>query len=466
MTLVWLLEQRIIGDLYLEDTLNYLSERYSVELLDCIRRAGQLYPEKRYDSAQAMILELEKLLPSLPENDASLLEVQIRETLIHHFSTESSAEVQLISEEIQLPSTIRYTLFGILFLLLILVGAVAGFFYLQSTPVPENDITAPSLTQTRKTVTYCESTLQSNQYFRHLGPEESNGALFVDIDQDNYLDATFSHGLGNTVSIYWGNPEFNFANPSEFPSKNMNGAAPLFGDLDRDGILDMVTLHRDSNEIAIHKGLGNRSFRGMEMYGRDIMLQSPSPTQGVLVDLDSDDYLDLFMVMERSIGYRLNAKKGLDYTIESIPNTEEEPLRWHKNIKEYSHDIFLSQNRPWIYWVEEGVLFRQKMQSSLQMGYKEILDKDIPDSSLQLVRTRPDGRDEIFFLSPSKELFHWIEEDDICILWKNIGEGAGSIWRRSFDVGDWNQDGILDYIHSETCWYCSSNHVLTIGEIE
>ena len=455
VTLVWLLEERCIGDLYLSENIDIIRNAYPTPLIDIIQKAGQLRPHQRYSTTKEMIADLDSLMPTLPEYEASLLNVLIQETQLPHSALQEVSTQTPSSVESDVPKLLRYTLVSIVILLITILTMIANVFYRA-----EKTSTDQVSTTTRFSYPNCEVPLTHGQEYRRKGAEESKGATLFDIDQDGYMDAAFSHALGNEVAIYWGNPQFSFQDPSIVPIKHTS-SDPLFGDMDNDGIVDMVILNFNSNQISIHKGLGNRMFRGIQEPDRDIMIQSPSAREGRLLDINADGALDLLFRNNRELFYRLNAQKGLDYSIEHLPNVEEEPLRWHQTIKVYKTAVHISQNQPIVYWFENNLFFRQRIDSSLRIQEKESLFDSQESLKIIQVQTLDNGKDQGLFLHRNGNLIRWDEGKSPCILWKGIDHGD---FRFISNMSDWNQDGILDFLRAESCWYCTSNHVLILGE--
>ena len=460
MTMIWLLEQRSIGDLYISENIDLIRGRYPAEFLAVIQKAGALRPENRYETAKAMLLDLEFILNNLEEYDVSLINVFLQEIPLHDRSfTPREQDSVSTSAEVKLPILLRYSLLGIILLLLtILVLMMRN----PKEDTRELDNITKISTAGGKEYPFCGQRLSAGEELRRKGAEEARGAAFYDIDQDGYLDSAFSHALGQEVAIYWGKPDFSFEEPSIIETEH-SLTDPLFGDIDNDGVVDMVLLHFNSNQISIHKGLGNRKFRSIQEKDRDIMIQSPSPEKGRLLDLDQDGFLDLLFTRNTQLFYRLNAQKGLDYRIEYIPNVEEEPLRWHKILKTYTKEVFLSNNRPAVYWVEEGTLWRQRLKASLHLHTKEVLLSDLRATEIVSMRTLESGLDSGLFLRKDNSLIQWTEGEEPCVLWEDIEGGS---FRGIYSVGDWNRDGLIDYLRTDTCWYCTSNHVLILGEKE
>jgi hypothetical protein len=100
---------------------------------------------------------------------------------------------------------------------------------------------------------------------------------------------------------------------------------------------------------------------------------------------------------------------------------------------------------------------------SLQVHTKERLLSNLDSLEIVSMRTLENGLDSGLFLREDNSLIQWTEGEEPCVLWEDIEGGS---FRGIYSVGDWNRDGLIDYLRTDTCWYCTSNHVLILGEKE
>ena len=127
-TLVWLVHGRTLGDLYVSATLTKLQETLPLELVDIIKRAGQLNPQARYESVQKMIQALERIEVSTESQKNLLFGLELQEISIddlHPSNTPTLPEVnstQPASVEMVIPNS----LYGLLGVLTISVAAWAA----------------------------------------------------------------------------------------------------------------------------------------------------------------------------------------------------------------------------------------------------------------------------------------------------------------------------------------------------
>ena len=302
-----------------------------------------------------------------------------------------------------------------------------------------------------------------------MGPRETYNMSLMDVNKDGYLDAAFMSLMDKSISLYMGDGKsmLDGLNAIEIPTLRAV-TAPLFGDIDNDGILDIVGLHQDNSRITIHKGLKDNNFRGLEVYGRDEMLQEPTPKRGALADYDNDGRLDLLFVTQTQNGTtrllsRRNAGKGLDYQIHNLPNVQEEPFEWHKHVGSFEYKIHFHPNKPTIYWMEQGTLYQQEISQTGLLTNKSALATDLGDLDVLQIMETPNGiqwllkglTDNIVLLK---------ENEDPCQMIDDLQKMQPMNKRNKVHFGYWNNDTKLDFITSNTCIYCTSNHILHIAQ--
>lgn len=466
-TLVWLLEGDGLGDLYVPEVLQILKEKYSEDLVSIIEKAGKINPEERYQSVRDMKQDVEQALSILPACSVSLCGLQLEEILIEDleplWSDTGNSINKDISSTMKAPPLLYWSI-GLI--LLLLLSLVVRSFSPEINLLPENNIQVSKETtfiQKVETYSQCPNAPQEYQDLIRLGPRVTTNHRLYDLDKDGLTDAFFVNLLDESISIYWGNANFSFDNPEEIPF-GRSIASPLFSDIDHDGVEDIVGFHFQKNEISIQKGLQNRKFREVMMNGRDIMLQDPSPIRGAFHDLNEDGWEDLLFVSNldeqgrEELIIRLNAQRGLDYIIQNIPNTEEEPLKWHQKIQKYNYKIFIGEHEPIVYWIEGDNLMQQRVLPNGLLTQKDVLQKGMLDSQIVNISLH-NKSDAVYIYTAQNQILQWSQGKKPCLLIPSIElERPATI-----SFGDWNNDELTDYLTFDSCWYCTSNHLLHLG---
>ncbi len=488
MTLVWLMEGQTMGDIYVSEVLDELRTRHPAELVEIIEKAGRRSPQERYSNAGEMRLALEGLSLSCSDAEQQLFGIQISETSIDELFHSRSDLTSILdrptsvdnpahptqSDAITATSLKRLTtlMVGVVVLLLG-IGALLVFDKqesTQATPALDNTVAAVATgTDSKNTFERCSTFIEDTQSSLQVGPREAYNMSMGDFNQDGFQDAAFANLMDKSISLYFGDGQkmIDTIEPIEIPTLRLF-TQPLFGDIDKDGNIDIVGLHQDASRITIHKGLGDGHFRGLDVYGRDEMLQEPAPLKGSLVDINDDGWLDLLFVTGTPNGRtqllsRKNAKKGLDFEILNLPNTPEEPLEWHDTLATFDHPIYLDPKEPRIHWIEAGTLYQQDILKTGMLGLKTDVATKLPTSSILQVLDTPQGP-------------HWIvktQEGPLLLIQANqtpctLMHGLESVFpfssRGKASFGYWNADNKLDFVTSSSCTFCTSNHILHITQ--
>ena len=460
MTLAYLLEGHSVDDLYLPETLSYLRSKYPDAVVDIIAKAGQRTPDERY-TAKDMMKALKIALPSLPQSTHSLMNVTFMETFLEDLNLPVSKEEEPVSENtsmVVVPTSV-YGLMGVIVLLLVAI-AIKILAAPEEVVVEESSLQEEHATARFSTCTNVGSGYQQR---RVLGPRESSRGRFFDLDQDGMNDALFMNRLDNSLSVYWGNSNFDFVEAQEIPFTR-TALVPLFSDVDKDGELDIIGLNTSNNRITISKGLGNRSFRMYRKGGPEDMFQDPTPQFGAVHDMNGDGYEDLLFISSKktlddqvSLMYRENSKRGLDYEMEGIPDVPEETFNWHSNLYAFSYPVSFGIAKPDFYWIEDNLLWKQRVSDIRTFSKKEMVLGGLDDGEIITITTL--GRDfDTVVLHHQNDVIMWSQEEGGCTLLSNYRKNALR------DVGYWNNDKILDLLVSHTCSYCTSNHMLFIGQ--
>lgn len=489
MTLVWLLEGQTCGDIYVQEVLDDLKTRYSAELISIIAKAGRRSAINRYATAKDMAIALEELSLPSTSNTPLLFGLDLKEIplteLVSNQSMTSIREktARNISQTSQfssvgLPQSSKNTLWfiglSIGTMLLLLLG-IAGILLFDresqsNNSLENNPIESGSTVEVPKTIfEQCDTFIQQTQSSFQMGPRETHNMVITDANKDGYQDAAFTNLMDKSISLYLGDGKSMIVDlPSiEIPTLR-SFAPPLFGDIDNDGINDMVGLHQDSSRISINKGLEGNAFRTLEVYGRDEMLQEPPPKRGTLADYDQDGWVDLLFISPSQNGvYRLlsrrNAGKGLDYQIQDLPGVEEEPFEWHKMLGSFEKEIRFHPTEPKFYWIEKGTLFEQKVTNTGMLTKKVPIQTGLGDLDVfQIVQTT--NTLQWIMKGPDRNMVLLEENKAPCTFLDDLNEIKPLNKQYTLSFGYWNNDNKLDIITSNTCIYCTSNHILHITQ--
>lgn len=492
MTLVWLIEGQTVGDIYVPEVLSDLRSRYPSNLIDIVEKAGHRSPDNRYHNATEMRQALEGLPLSCSDVEQQLFGIQIAETSIGDLYNSRSELTSILDSTTSVESVKEATqtaplsatalnrlnaLMGGVVLLLLGIGGLLLFDKQESKQVSpslegstENSTAtaSPNATLT-KTFKRCSTFIETTQSSLQVGPREAYSMSMGDFNRDGLQDAAFSNLMDKSISLYYGDGQkmIDAIEPIEIPTLRL-ATQPLFGDLDNDGRMDIVGLHHDASRITIHKGLKDGNFRGLDVYGRDEMLQEPAPLTGSLVDINDDGWLDLLFVTGTPSGKihlmsRRNAKKGLDFEILNLPNTPEEPLEWHNILATFDHPLYLDPKEPRIHWIQDGTLYQQDILKTGMLGLKTEVATNLPPSSIFQVLDTPQGLNWIIKTQEGPLLLVQINQSPCTLM-----DGLDSVFpysnRGRASFGYWNADNKLDFVTSSSCTYCTSNHILHITQ--
>jgi len=476
MTMVWLLEGKTVGDIFVGEVIEELRRRYPEDLVNIIETAGQRSPENRYSTAAEMRDALRRLNLNVECDESLLFGLPVRETPIHPQQFEAMTTIGSqpnASIEAEVTKTAKnlnrliYIMVGVLFILLG-IGSILAYDRLREQATMETTSGTLVKSELIQKIEQCPYQITSTQTSLVMGPRESYNMVMNDFNGDGHQDAAFANLMDKSFSVYYGDGQ----NPIDaLEAIEVNSVrsftAPLFGDVNKDGIVDMVGLHKDSSTITVHKGLSPTSFRGLEMYGRDEMLQEPAPILGTLTDYDQDGWLDLLFMVKNGTGYallsRLNATKGLDYEILDLPGVEEEPFRWHKILARFPNQFVLSQSAPIVSYIADNRLTTQTIQQNGMLGPKTTVSDNVAGLSIMQVLETPSGTTWIL-KGKNNQIVMLKEGESPCELMENLKQVGQMSERGHASFGDWNKDGKLDILTSASCTYCTSNHILHITQ--
>jgi len=216
---------------------------------------------------------------------------------------------------------------------------------------------------------------------------------------------------------------------------------PLIGDINKDGKLDMVTLHDDESRIRTYIQVDDRIW---EKNADDF--QGPPPKAGALVDLNRDGWLDLMFTVsgvEQNVQFRLGSAEGFmgHAPLGTVPKT-----------------VFIP-NQPWLVYSDGERIWRRDIQENLSMSLPVELAQISDIKHIFAVQKKDKDWTLYAVQSTTKKLIELSE--DPC--WKM--DLSDKEYAHMKGLGDWNSDGIVDWIGFVTCAECTSNHLLQLNGV-
>ena len=446
MTMQWLLFGKLLGDLFSERTLDAIGERvqeagWPSAVVDLFRRAGMEEPTERFESAQEMMTAVDALLQDLDPSFHQRLTPHDFHS-VHRFESrlssksKSSSSVSLhpsgLSTEEMQAQTNRW-LRGVSGLLLVLLLGVIALGYKLFSLVPSSTETVETVSTD---IPLCEDFVVTQHQFRALGPRETQNASLMDIDGDELLDAVYANQLDQSLSIYWGNERGAFQEPTVVDVGRLS-RPPLIGDLNQDGRLDMVTLHQDESLFKTHVQLDLRTWSNpIEDF------QGPPPLTGAMVDINQDGWLDLLFTvpgLKQNVQYRLGSAEG---------------FKGHTSLVMVPDVTFVPGTSRLLYLDEDRIMERQILPN-LSVSSPQVVSR-IANVKRLLIGQLKEAQ-TIFALQESGDVVRL--DDNPCVTMK-----LSALEEIRFQgVGDWNRDGLLDWVGFVTCAGCTSNHLLYLG---
>ncbi len=450
MTLAWLLEATNVADLYLADTIQGLRERIPSQLVDIIEKGGQHKPEDRYGTAQEMIQALKAIEHTLPDSEHSLMGLQLVEVSIHDLmpSPSQPAVTQNQSMELKALNSVRWMLVVVVLLLLGISGVVV--WQLQDRGASNSNGTSVVVEETEE-IPMCANPIRSFTRMSKLGPKESVQTAFEDLNQDGKMDALFVNQYSQSLSVYWGNDAYKFEEPIEMDYPRSR-SRPIVADFNRDGLLDMVSSHIDLQRIMVHWGQPDNTWSVPSEEQGTELLQIPPPYGGMTYDGNEDGLLDLYLIAQNiaDASYQILVRNG----------DAEQVFTPHQVLITVPTKPVMDSQEPTAYWLEEGALQRKNV---LQLSEAPtVLHEGLKDWKVQqAIRNRKGGL-ELYLFDAEDVLYRWSEsEPELCRLTEITLPSRDLNFEESF--GYWNDDDIVDILTTRTCVYCTSNHVLLVG---
>ena len=444
MTMQWTLFGELRGDLFSSRTSEILSKEiqdrgWPSELLAFFSKAGHEDPLQRYATAEDMRRDVLKILQSLDGSRYTRLTPADFQS-VHRFESKLSSSTKPVSrqdsqstEELQAETNrwLRVLLFGLASLFVVLLAV--GYQVIQiASPIeqPQQPIVKASIPE-------CEDIVETQHQYRKLGPRETQSATLKDVDGDGFQDAVYVNQLDKNLSIYWGSPAADFDSVTEYSIGRAFGA-PLIGDINRDGLLDMVTLHSDESMIRTHLQQEARIFeQSVEVF------QGPPPIDGALMDINRDGWLDVVFTvpgLDLNVQYRLGSAEGFGA---------------HTSLVDVPNPIFVSERNQLVYW-SEGTVMRREIKTNLSLSTPQIV-AEMDDVQSILPMRMKDGDVLLYAKVATGDLIRLGPNPCVAM---NLSTNEFS---RVTGLGDWNQDGYLDWVGFVTCAGCTSNHLLYLG---
>ena len=447
MTMQWVLFGELKGDLFSNRTLTLLAEEikdreWPMALLDFFERAGSESLGVRFPSAGEMQGVLEEILRSL-DDERYIRLTPIDFHSVHRYESQlsSSKPVQSLgtvsTEQLQV-QTNRW-LKGVLLILVVMLGTILGLSVQVLRLSPENG-PIDSTESNKMDIPACRQIIETQHLFRRLGPRETVAAGLMDVDKDGFIDAVYANQMDQSISIYWGNPDSALDEFVEIKVGRIN-QLPLIGDLNKDGLLDFVTLHEDESNIQTHIQTGTRTWEAANKE-----FQAPPPKQGSLVDLNQDGWLDVMFtvpILDQNIQYRLGSKDGFlgHSPLGSVP------------------DVVFVPNQSWVVYVDGERIVRRDIKRNLSMSTPIELAR-VPDVKRLLPVETAEGEWMLYGIQSGSQKLIELSSSPC---WKM--QLSDEEYGRMKGLGDWNKDGIMDWVGLVTCAECTSNHLLYINGV-
>lgn len=447
MTMQWVLFGELKGDLFSLRTRAILAEEikqrdWPPALINVFQRAGAESLEDRFDSVHEMKETLEDILRSLDEDRYPRLTPLDFQSVHRHesqlsFSSRTTEDMSAVSTE-QLQVQTNRWLKGVSAILVLMLLIVLGLSVQMLRLSPENRSFEEEVDNQLLEMPACAEVIETQHQFRRLGPRETVAGGLTDVDGDGFTDAVYSNQLDQSISIYWGNPTYQFDEAVEIPVGRIN-QIPLIGDVNQDGLTDMVTLHEDESKIQTHlQGAG----RGWTVASEDF--QAPPPQQGALVDLNQDGWLDIMFtvpILDQNIQYRLGSKDG---------------FLGHSPLGNVPEVVFIP-NQPWVVYVDGERILRRDIERNLSMA-TPIEIAQVPNVKQILPVKNVGGDWTLYGIQAGTQKLIELSESPC---WKM--QLSDEEYGRMKGLGDWNQDGIIDWAGLVTCAECTSNHLLYLN---
>ena len=446
MTLAWLLESTNVADLYLSETIQGLREKYPCELVDIIEKGGRHKPDDRYNTAQEMMQSLKAIEHTLPESDHSLMGLQLVEVSIQDLMPTPSQPAITHNESMELKAlnSVRWMLFLVVLLLIGISGAV--MWQLRDAGTSKLTVDPEVVSE----MPMCTQSVRSFNRLTKLGPKESVQVLFEDLNQDGKEDALFVNQYSQSLSVYLGNEEHLMLESFEMPF-DRSRSRPIVNDFNNDGLLDMVSLHIDLQVLLVHWGTGDMEWISPSEEAKTKLLQIPPPYSGMAYDGNEDGQLDLYLVAQ-NIGNKSHQIILRTGDAENVFNN-------HEVLASFTTRPIMDVQYPTAYWLEDGKLMTRDLLK-LSQAPTELQD-GLTDWKLHESIVNRQGHSEVYLTDVNRFIYRWSKEEGVCQVSEISLSERDAMYEQAF--GYWDDNDIVDVLATQTCMFCTSNHVLLLG---
>ena len=131
----------------------------------------------------------------------------------------------------------------------------------------------------------------------------------------------------------------------------------------------------------------------------------------------------------------------------------------HQNLLTTPTRPSLDPKYPYVYWIEDERLLKK---DSLRLSQPTItLSENVVDMKLQQVIHNRKDEVEGYLFDSKGFIYRWSENEGLCQLSESSIPLNDLMYEESF--GYWNDDDIVDISTTRTCMYCTSNHILFLG---
>jgi serine/threonine protein kinase len=303
----------------------------------------------------------------------------------------------------------------------------------------------------REPIPACPDAVVGFGQLRALAPRESVEGTFTDLDGDGWGDLVYTNQLDESLSIYWGTADGVTLRDPDLRVLGRSNSRIASGDVDEDGRPDLVLNLADAGELRLLRGLGERRYAAPE-----VLVQTPPSRSVDLLDWNGDGHLDLLL-----------------RTLNDNPCTA---LRLgHGDGRFDPHrcigPVAPSELRPFgtapvaAYRIEGRELLRYRPGPALMMDTPERLAQlPFEMRNLFVVDLDGDGLDEVYVAGseyPDLPIYRVAGPDPSpCQLIAALPVLPGFLT----EIADLNGDHLADFVYTQTCAGCTSNHGVVFGQ--